>query len=226
MIGIYKIISPSGKIYIGQSRDLKRRKNDYEKYIKNSNRQIKLLASINKYGWESHVFEIIEECLFEDLNKRERYFQELYNSVDSGLNCIYTKTDEKPAIFGKESRDKMRNSRYGKKASLETRQKMSEKRKGFIFSEEVKLKMSKAALGKPKNISEQSKKRMSEKIKIRLSKPISCISPEGIYFEFSSFKEAALYIGVAPQSIQQAVSKKRNCKKWSNFKLIEIVKNK
>ena len=50
MIGIYKITSPSGKVYVGQSKDLIRRKKDYEKYIKTSNRQVKLLASINKYG--------------------------------------------------------------------------------------------------------------------------------------------------------------------------------
>jgi len=37
MIGIYKITSPSGKVYIGQSKDLNKRKKDYQKYIKNSN---------------------------------------------------------------------------------------------------------------------------------------------------------------------------------------------
>lgn len=61
MIGIYKITSPSGRIYIGQSKDLNRRERDYQKYIKDSNSQVKLLASINKYNWENHIFEIIEE---------------------------------------------------------------------------------------------------------------------------------------------------------------------
>ena len=78
MIGIYKITSPSGRIYIGQSRDLNRRERDYQKYIKDSNSQVKLLASINKYNWENHIFEIIEECEFEQLNIRERYYQEFY----------------------------------------------------------------------------------------------------------------------------------------------------
>ena len=64
MVGIYKITSPSGRIYIGQSKDLNRRERDYQKYIKDSNSQVKLLASINKYNWENHIFEIIEECEF------------------------------------------------------------------------------------------------------------------------------------------------------------------
>ena len=37
--GIYKITSPTDRVYIGQSNDLIRRKKDYEKYIKNSNRE-------------------------------------------------------------------------------------------------------------------------------------------------------------------------------------------
>jgi hypothetical protein len=45
--------------------------------------------------------------------------------------------------------------------------------------------------------------------KIHLSKrnlkPISCLCPNNVYFEFNSFKEAALHIGVRPQSIQTAV---------------------
>lgn len=48
MIGIYKITSPSGKIYIGQSVNIERRFLDYKKSLKKS--QIKLYNSIKKYG--------------------------------------------------------------------------------------------------------------------------------------------------------------------------------
>lgn len=218
MIGIYKITSPSGRVYIGQSKDLIRRKKDYEKYIKNSNRQVKLLASINKYTWEKHFFEIIEECIFNNLNIRERFWQEHYNSVEKGLNCIYTKTNEKPSQFGTETKEKMRIAQTGTKKSEDTKLKMSKTRLGYKFTEEVKLKMSNIRKGI------KYSKETIDKMKIAASnrniKPISCVSPDNIYFEFKSFKEAALYIGVRPQSIQQAVSKNRQCKNWKNFKLI------
>lgn len=106
MIGIYKITSPSDKIYIGSSKNLDKRKEDYK--YRRTQRQIKLKASIEKYGWFNHKFEIIEECLFEELNVRERYWQEFYNSVETGLNCIYVKTDKKPQVMSKETRLKMK----------------------------------------------------------------------------------------------------------------------
>ena len=58
IIGIYKIINPKGKIYIGQSTNLKKREDSYEKL--RCDKQYKLYNSLQKYGWEQHIFEIIE----------------------------------------------------------------------------------------------------------------------------------------------------------------------
>lgn len=54
IIGIYKITSPSGKIYIGQSVDIHRRWLDYKraKY----NRSYKLYCSFKKHGVLNHIF--------------------------------------------------------------------------------------------------------------------------------------------------------------------------
>ena len=60
MIGIYKITSPSGKVYIGQSRNIENRFLQYKN--KHCRFQFRLYNSFNKYGVENHVFEIIEEC--------------------------------------------------------------------------------------------------------------------------------------------------------------------
>lgn len=222
MIGIYKITNQKGKVYIGQSRDLIRRELHYKKYIKSSCRQVKLVNSINKYGWESHLFEIIEECEFDKLNIRERYWQEYYNSVENGLNCIYTKTNDKPSSFGKETREKMRISQKGSKKSNETKLKMSISRTGHKLTDDIKLKISNSRKGIQYSIE------TIEKMKISASKrnlkPISCLSPDNTYTEFDSFKDAARHIGVKPQSIQLAVSKNGNSKGWKNFKL--IIKNK
>ena len=76
IIGIYKITSPSGKIYIGQSVNWERRHQEYQRLqCKN---QRKLYNSLLKYGVEQHIFELIEECPLEQLNEREIYWGEYY----------------------------------------------------------------------------------------------------------------------------------------------------
>jgi len=131
MIGIYKITNPKGKIYIGQSRNLLKRETQYAKHTKRYCRQLKLINSIKKYGWNFHIFEIIEICNINELNIKERFWQEYYDSIEKGLNCIYTKTNDKPALFGKETRERMSKSQIGKKLSLDTRNKMSKSKKGI-----------------------------------------------------------------------------------------------
>jgi len=74
--GIYKITSPSGRVYIGQSVDILHRFKTYVKmYVKNE-KQVKLFRSFTKHGVENHTFEIIEECEMEgsivDLLKQMR----------------------------------------------------------------------------------------------------------------------------------------------------------
>ena len=72
--GIYKITSPTGKIYIGQTRDLIRREKDYKAIYKKNKRKINY--SIQKYGWENHKFEVIEECPIDQLNEREIFHKQ------------------------------------------------------------------------------------------------------------------------------------------------------
>lgn len=101
MIGIYKITSPSNRVYIGQSKNIKERFNNYFS-LHNCKFQKKLYRSFLKYGVINHTFEVIEECKFLELNEKERYWQEYYNSIEIDLNCFYTKTDEKPRINSQE----------------------------------------------------------------------------------------------------------------------------
>jgi group I intron endonuclease len=101
MIGIYKITSPSGRVYVGQSIDIDKRWKSY-KNIKSCSSQIKLKNSINKYGVDSHIFEIIEECNIDSLNTRERYWQDYYDVLNKGLNCCLTSTNELKMVHSKE----------------------------------------------------------------------------------------------------------------------------
>jgi group I intron endonuclease len=115
MIGIYKITSPSGKIYIGQSGNLEKRLKDYLGEYKSVSSQTRLYNSFKKYGAKNHIFEIIEECILDEINIRERFWQDYYDVISvNGLNCILTQTDVKKRIVSEETRKKMSNSLKGK----------------------------------------------------------------------------------------------------------------
>jgi group I intron endonuclease len=162
MIGIYKITSPSEKKYIGQSICIENRFLQYNKM--NCKKQIKLYNSFLKYGTKNHIFDIIEECDICDLNKRERYWQEYYDSVDKGLNCKLTATTDKSGSLSEETKQRIREKAKGRKISEDTKKKMSNLRKGKkgymlgrSHSEESKIKISKSGLGKKHSIETKKK---------------------------------------------------------------------
>lgn len=157
MVGIYKITSPSGKIYIGQSVNIKSRHRDYLKlgYCK---LQRRLNFSFVKYGVLNHIFETIELCNLEDLNERERYWQDFYDACNKhkGLNCRLTGTKDKSGVMSKETKQRVsdtfklrgtvkggNNPMFGKKHSEESRNKMSKFHSGKKLSkvqiEDIKM---------------------------------------------------------------------------------------
>lgn len=145
IIGIYKITSPSGRIYIGQSRNFKSRCSDY-KSLDKVVKQRRLYNSYVKYGVENHKIEFIEECLFEKLNIVERKWQDYYDVTSkNGLNCVLVGTEEKPYVMTEESKLKISAAHKGKIMSLETREKLSKSHTGKKLSEEHILKISKGS---------------------------------------------------------------------------------
>ena len=113
-IGIYKITSPSEKIYIGQSKDFYRRWGNHK--VLRTSKQPRLYNSLLKYGIENHTFEVIEECDFEQLNIRERYWQDFYDVTgESGMNCSLTATDILPRMISEITRQKLRDAKLGEK---------------------------------------------------------------------------------------------------------------
>jgi len=139
MIGIYKIISPTNKVYIGQSIDIESRFKKYRN--KNCKNQKRLYYSFLKYGVENHKFEVLEECLVYELNDKERYYQDLYSSSgDKGLNCMLTKSNDRSGNHSEETKLKFKKIRSN--ISNETRLKQSVAQKGRKHTEETKKKMS------------------------------------------------------------------------------------
>jgi group I intron endonuclease len=164
MIGIYKIISPNGRIYIGQSIDINKRFDSYKKL--KCKYQPRLYSSFLKYRVENHIFEIIEECSIEELNTRERYWQDYYDVISKkGLNCLLTSTTDKIKVISDdmkekirtktkkyrhtdEAKNKIRKSLLGRVPSYETRKKISESQLNKKVSKETCLKISIALKGR------------------------------------------------------------------------------
>jgi hypothetical protein len=115
-IGIYKITSPSNKIYVGQSIDIERRFKHY-KNLKEIKGQKKIYYSIKKYGYENHVFEILEKCNVDELDSKEEYWIVFYDSCNKGLNI-----SEGGGSFGKFNKGKKRSTKVKNKIS-QTKQK-------------------------------------------------------------------------------------------------------
>lgn len=137
--GIYKIISPSGKIYIGQSVNCYNRVSVY-RYGK-CRKQYKLYNSILKHGWDNHKFEIIHQCTREELNDLEVYYIQLYQSFNTkhGMNLtsgggVFKMSDE--------TKQKLRIAfiNSGRKPPY---------KKGRLFTEEQRKNMSISAKNKP-----------------------------------------------------------------------------
>ena len=94
---IYKLISPSNKIYIGQTVNINRRLSEYKNFHNLIN-QKKLFNTIKKYGWDNFIHEIIEEIEIDiddinefktELNNKEIYYINFYNCIELGYNiCV------------------------------------------------------------------------------------------------------------------------------------------
>lgn len=143
--GIYKITSPTGRIYIGQSKDIKNRFNGYKQHLGKT--QPKLHASLKKHGCDVHKFEIIHECGENELNNLEKQYIKIYDSFESkhGLNLT---TGGEGHTFSAESRKKMSHNAEIRTYSEITRQKLSKSLTGIERSVETieKMRISKTGL--------------------------------------------------------------------------------
>lgn len=82
MIGIYKITNKkNGKIYIGQATDVDRRISEHKQ------RRTQTIDNyINCLGVDNFDFEIIEECSKDELDSREQFYIQKFNTQKNGYN--------------------------------------------------------------------------------------------------------------------------------------------
>jgi group I intron endonuclease len=201
-IGIYKITNPKGQVYIGQSINIERRWKDYKRLAKRSAGR-KILNSLKGYGVENHSFEIIEECLREQLHEKEYYWKKYYTSVENGLNCDYFDSSGGPR--SEETKRRISEGAKGKKRSEETKQKLRKPK-----TEEHKQNISKAK----QNISQETRQKISEGKRGKTpnrdykvwakqqQKPVLQYDLEGNFIkEWEGVKIAAKYLGCDPTTI-------------------------
>ena len=89
--GIYKITNQKNeKCYIGQSVDVSRRWKDHAKCGLgiDTPQGNKLYKDMQDFGIWNFSWELLEECSKEQLNEKEKYYIELYQSKEYGYNTL------------------------------------------------------------------------------------------------------------------------------------------
>lgn len=125
MKGIYKIESPSGKVYVGQSNNIKRRFIEHKSYTSRTN--TKLGSAIRSYGFDNLNFSVLYECNCQSgRNILENVIIDVNNLTEKGLNHL----------DGGESFSS--NPFKGKSHSESFKKRMSELRKGVAPKNAIK----------------------------------------------------------------------------------------
>jgi hypothetical protein len=163
--GIYKVVSPSKKIYIGQSVDCEARRKSYSRL--HCTKQKKLLASFIKYGFDKHSFEVIHQCLPEELPSFEKYYVDLFNTFNSKFGLNIRDGGGNRGKLSDEQKKKISDSLKGTKHSPERIEKNRIAQTGRKMSDEQKLKLSinspKPNLGKKASDETRRKQSLAQK---------------------------------------------------------------
>lgn len=135
---IYKITSPTGKIYVGSTV----KKNVEHRWIAYKSlkckQQRRIYHSLKKHGVESHNFEVITECSLDDMLRLECMYGEKYDVLGgNGLNLTLPMPTDTYASMREETRDKIRKTVISQFESKERREELSKiKKQWFIDNKE------------------------------------------------------------------------------------------
>lgn len=136
--------SPSGKMYIGQTINIKKRLRQYK--MAHCKTQTKIYNAIRKYGW--HNFDVCILFEYESNNKykmqilldaMEKFCIKKYDSINKGYNIRFGGSSGR---ISEETKEKMRISSTGKEVSVETRNKRRLAKLGTKQSDATRLKRS------------------------------------------------------------------------------------
>lgn len=126
--GIYRMISPTHKVYIGKSKNLKRRESSY-KLIKFVKSQRKLYNSLMKYGFDAHNFEVVEflntDASEEELIELETLILNQYKNAD--FEVLNLREPGPKGKMSKESIERIKESLKGNNYALGSKEQQSGK---------------------------------------------------------------------------------------------------
>lgn len=141
---IYKLTSPSGKVYIGRTKDFTSRMHKHKSDAFLGEKR-KLYTAIRNHGWDNFAKEIIAEVQGEGAAQmQELYYITEYNSFHNGYNCTLMTGDGGDVWEGKRDTKQYeeftkrmsdlgkgaKNNNYGKKATPETKAKQRKAAEG------------------------------------------------------------------------------------------------
>ena len=90
---IYKVTNKqNNKVYIGQTvKSLSQRQSEHKHRFLYENPHNKFYNAIKKYGWDNFDWEVLEESndwTYDILDEKEKYYIQLYDSIQSGYNIL------------------------------------------------------------------------------------------------------------------------------------------
>ena len=192
--GIYCILNESiNLIYIGSTNDLRRRKNqhfsllDLKKHFNN-----KLQNAWNKYGKENFSFNIIEECLEHELQLKEQFWINFYQSYKQNQGYNLVKIAERKVLSDET------------KSKISKNHKRHWKNKKFSKSHLEKMKKNHSGHFRGKKLSPEHVSKLKECHKKKI---IQIDSLGNVVNEFLGIEDASKKTGFSAIGIQQVLTK-------------------
>lgn len=211
---IYKITSPSGRLYVGKTHDLRKRVNAYKCDVRKNRKDLKLHNSLRKYGWDAHILEVIEEVEDALLDEREIYWIAELDTYcyknPKGLNMTLGGDGQRSTWMHDLERRKKQskvfsgegNPFYGKTHTEETRKKLAK-----VMSERNKRQGIK--------IPEWG----AEKGREAVRKKILCYDLQGCFLkEYKSLAEASEELKIHHSTISDSIKGRRSQAKGYIFR--------
>lgn len=194
--GIYKITSPKGKIYIGQSKNIRKRMLQYRFFdagYKQPDRVFNkslINKSIRKYGYNLHKFEVLIHC---DISELDEHETKLIN-------------EHKTNIIDYPNNDGLNLCDGGKRSSYTTKVKSKDEISNFFKH----LNTGKKYPNRKKPADKTKILKNLDRVHKMLEKPVMKYTKSGLFIdEYSSLKKAAESVNGNYQSIYRVCSFKR-----------------
>lgn len=214
---IYKITSPAGRMYVGQTFDMRKRLNAHRHSMKKKNStHVILINSFKKYGFDEHEFEIIEiieNCDEKTIDEREIFWIKELNTYNAdnpmGMNMT---------LGGDGQRGKLDNRR--KAIAINNLFKKGNPFKGKHHTEENKRLASERVSKYNKEHGVMIPKWGVEKGRLKVVKPVLCYDVDGNFLqEFDSAIGACRHLNIYLKGATDSILKNKCISGKYYFKL-------